>query len=36
VYEKASDQHPDIAFGKIDTENERELAAAAHIKSIPQ
>ena len=35
VYEKASDQHPDIVFGKIDTENERELAAAAHITSIP-
>ena len=35
VYEKASEQHPDIVFGKIDTENERELAAAAHITSIP-
>ncbi len=35
VYEKASQQHPDIVFGKIDTEGERELAAAAHITSIP-
>ena len=35
VYEKASQQHPDIVFGKIDTESERELAAAAHITSIP-
>ena len=35
VYEKASEQHPDIVFGKIDTETERELAAAAHITSIP-
>jgi thioredoxin 1 len=35
VYEKASEQHPDIVFGKIDTESERELASAAHITSIP-
>jgi len=35
VYETASEQHPDIVFGKIDTEHERELAAAAHITSIP-
>ena len=35
VYEKASEQHPDILFGKIDTEGERELAAAARITSIP-
>jgi thioredoxin 1 len=35
VYEKASQQHSDIVFGKIDTESERELAAAAHITSIP-
>ena len=35
VYEKASEQHSDIVFGKIDTESERELAAAAHITSIP-
>lgn len=35
VYERASEQHSDIVFGKIDTESERELAAAAHITSIP-
>lgn len=35
VYDKASEQHPGIVFGKIDTEAERELAAAAHISSIP-
>src|SRR5512144_1283452 len=35
VYEKASDQHPDIVFGKVDTEAEQALAAAAHITSIP-
>ena len=31
----ASEQHPDIAFGKIDTEDQPELSAAARISSIP-
>lgn len=35
VFEKASDDHPGIVFGKVDTEAERQLAAAAHITSIP-
>ena len=35
VFEKASETHPDIVFGKVDTEAERQLAAAAHITSIP-
>jgi len=35
VYEQASLNHPDIVFGKVDTEAERELAAAANIYSIP-
>ena len=35
VYERASQAHPDIVFGKVDTEAERGLAAAAHISSIP-
>jgi len=35
VYEKASQNHPDIVFGKVDTEAEQELAAAAKITSIP-
>jgi thioredoxin 1 len=35
VYEQASTQHLDIVFGKVDTEAERELAAAAGIRSIP-
>jgi thioredoxin len=35
VYEKASLAHPDVVFGKVDTEAERALAAAAHITSIP-
>ena len=35
VYEQASTDHPDIVFGKIDTEAEQGLAAAAQITSIP-
>jgi thioredoxin 1 len=35
TYEAASEQHPDIAFGKVDTETQHELAAAFGIRSIP-
>jgi len=35
VYEKAATAHPDILFGKVDTEAEQSLAAAAQITSIP-
>ena len=35
VYEKAAAAHPDIVFGKVDTEAEQTLAAAAQITSIP-
>jgi thioredoxin len=35
VYEQASRNHRDIVFGKVDTEAEQELAAAAGIYSIP-
>ncbi|NVB77028.1 MAG: thioredoxin [Kofleriaceae bacterium] len=35
VFEKASDAHTDIVFGKIDTEAEQELAGAAGISAIP-
>ena len=35
IFEKASTEHPDIVFGKIDTEAERDLAGAAGITSIP-
>ncbi|HOA88547.1 MAG TPA: thioredoxin [Propioniciclava tarda] len=35
VFEKASETHPDVVFGKVDTEAERELAGAASIMSIP-
>jgi thioredoxin 1 len=35
VYDAASEQHSDITFGKVDTEAEPELSAAARIMSIP-
>lgn len=35
VYERASEANPDIVFGKVDTEAEQALAAAADITSIP-
>jgi thioredoxin 1 len=35
TYEKASEAHPDIVFGKVDTEAEQALARAANITSIP-
>ena len=35
VYEKASEEHPDIVFGKVDTEAEQQLSQMAAISSIP-
>ena len=35
VFEKASEKHPDIVFGKIDTDDQQQLAMAAQITSIP-
>lgn len=35
VFEAASEKHGDVVFGKIDTEAEQQLAAAANITSIP-
>jgi thioredoxin 1 len=35
IFDKAAAAHPDIVFGKVDTEVEQELAAAARITSIP-
>ena len=35
VFEAASERHPDVRFGKIDTEAQPGLAAAAQIRSIP-
>ncbi|WP_030159110.1 thioredoxin [Glycomyces sp. NRRL B-16210] len=35
TFEKSSEQHEDVVFGKIDTEDQRELSAEAGIQSIP-
>jgi thioredoxin len=35
VFERASQQHPDVVFGKVDTEAQPELAGAFGISSIP-
>ena len=35
IYEKTAEQHPDIVFGKVNTEEENELAAAFRISAIP-
>ena len=35
VYEQAATKHPEIVFGKVDTQAEQALAAAAGISSIP-
>ena len=35
VFEKASDEHEDITFAKVDTEAEQQLAGALQISSIP-
>ncbi len=35
VYEKMSEEYPDIKFAKCDTQNEEELAGAFEVKSIP-
>jgi thioredoxin 1 len=35
VFEKASDAHGDVTFGKIDTEAQQELAGSAGIQAIP-
>ena len=35
IYEKVSEQYPDIVFGKVDTEAEQELAGYFQIRSIP-
>lgn len=35
IFEAASNEHEDLVFAKIDTENEQQLAAAARIQSIP-
>jgi thioredoxin 1 len=35
IYEAASETHPDIVFGKVDTEAEQRLAGRFGIMSIP-
>lgn len=35
VFEKASNAHPDLVFGKVDTEASPDLAGAFGIRSIP-
>jgi len=35
IFEKASETHTDIRFGKVDTEAEKQLAGEAGITSIP-
>jgi len=35
VYERVAQKHPDVTFGKVDTQAEPELAAAFEIRSIP-
>ncbi|GAA1670486.1 thioredoxin [Glycomyces endophyticus] len=35
TFESASEQHSDVVFGKIDTEDQQELSAEAGIQSIP-
>lgn len=35
TFEQASTKHPDIVFGKIDTDAQQELSGAFEIRSIP-
>ena len=35
VFEAASELHPDIVFGKVNTEEQQELSAQFQIRSIP-
>lgn len=35
VYEKASENNPDLVFGSVNTETEQALAAAGNVTSIP-
>ena len=35
IFESASETHPDVVFGKVDTEDQQELAARFGIMSIP-
>jgi len=35
VFDAASEKYPDIVFGKVNTDDEQELAASFNIRSIP-
>ena len=35
IFEKSAEKHPDITFGKINTEEQQDLAAAFQVRSIP-
>ncbi|RKE17729.1 thioredoxin [Streptomyces sp. TLI_171] len=35
IFERVSERHPDITFGKVDTEAQQQLAAEFQITSIP-
>ncbi|MGH3934515.1 MAG: thioredoxin family protein [Pseudonocardiaceae bacterium] len=35
IFDQVSDNHPDIVFGTVDTETQRELSAAFRVRSIP-
>lgn len=35
IYERVSDNHPDVVFGKVDTEDQQQLAGSFGIRSIP-
>ncbi|MEW6165524.1 MAG: thioredoxin [Pseudomonadota bacterium] len=35
TFEAASEKYPDVAFAKVNTEEEREMAAGFNIRSIP-
>ena len=35
VFERSAQDHPDVVFAKVDSDGERELAAAMGIRSVP-
>ena len=35
VFERVSEQHPDVVFAKVNTDDEQEIAAHFQIRSIP-
>lgn len=35
IFEAAAERHPDVVFGKIDTDDQQGLAATFNVRSIP-